>query len=112
MNDKTPPTGTLKVQGGKGATATLAVDLDLQAADSIAGMGEGAMMRFSNNGTDWSEPEPFAAKKTGWDLSALGGTKSAGLKVVYAKVSDAVGNWSQVMVAAIEYQEPAAGAIR
>ena len=111
-NDRTPPTGTLKVGGGKGATSTLVVDLDLAAGDGVSGMGTGAMMRFSNNGTDWSEPEPFAARRTGWDLSALGGTTAAGLKVVYARVSDAAGNWSQVIVAAIECHAPTEGVQR
>lgn len=111
-NDKTPPTGTLKVLGGQAATTSLVVDLDLTAADAVAGMGEGAMMRFSNDGKEWSDPEPFAARKKGFDLSVLGGTKEPGLKVVYAKVCDASGNWSGVIVAAIEYRAATEGAMR
>ncbi len=107
VNDRTPPTGTLKVAAAKSGPSV--VDLDLAVGDGVSGMGAGAQMRFSNNGTDWSEPEPFAARRTGWDLSAHGGTKGAGVKVVYARVSDAAGNWSQVLVAAIEIPEDASG---
>jgi hypothetical protein len=108
-NDKTPPEATLRIAGGKATTAALVVDLDLTAADGVSGMGEGAQMRFSNDGKAWSEPEPFAAHRAGWDLSAFGGTKEKGLRVVYARVSDASGNWTPVIVAAIEYDAAGAG---
>jgi len=111
-NDKTPPVATLKLAGGKATTSTLVVDLDIDAADGVSGMGEGARMRFSNDGKTWSEPEPFAARRPGWDLSGYGGTTEPGLRVVYARVSDATGNWTPVIVAAIEYRKdaPAEGA--
>jgi hypothetical protein len=77
--------------------------------DNVSGMGSGALMHFSNNGKDWSEPQPFAEYKSGWNLSTHGGTKDDGPKVVFARVSDAAGNWSQLLVAAIEYQTPGTG---
>jgi len=103
-HDRTAPSATLKIAGGNAATGGLLVDLDLAAGDGVSGMGKGAQMRFSNDGKAWSEPEPFAPRRTGWDLSGHGGTVEKGLKVVYARVSDAAGNWSQVVVAAIEYE--------
>jgi len=66
-------------------------------------MGKGAQMRFSNDGKTWSEPEPFAARRPDWDLSGHGGSTEPGLRVVYARCSDAAGNWTPVIVAAIEY---------
>jgi len=111
-NDKTPPTATLKVKGGEATTADLIVDLEITAADGVSGMGEGAQMSFSNDGKTWSEPEPFSQKRPGWDLSSHGGTTDAGLRVIYARVSDAAGNWTPPIVAAIEYRKeaPASGA--
>lgn len=102
-NDRTPPTATLRIAGGNATTPALLIDLDLAAGDAVSGMGKGAQMRFSNDGRTWSEPEPFAPRRAGWDLSGHGGAVERGLKVVYARVSDAAGNWSQVIVAAIEY---------
>ena len=102
-DDHTPPNGAVRIAGGATKTAAILVDLDLAATDGASGMGKGAKMRFSNNGSTWSEPEPFAARRAGWDLSGSGGTAEPGLKVVYARFSDACGNWSPVFVVAIEY---------
>ncbi len=104
LDDRAPPAATLRIAGGSAATTAALVDLDLVASDPVSGMGKGALMRFSNDGKTWSEPEPFAPRRAGWDLSGHGGTGEKGLKVVYARVSDAAGNWSQVIVAAIEYE--------
>ncbi|MCK6459527.1 MAG: right-handed parallel beta-helix repeat-containing protein [Planctomycetes bacterium] len=101
-NDRTPPTASFKVGDGKGTATGLVVDLAFNAGDGVAGMGEGSQMRLSNDGRSWTEPEPFTALRRGWDLSSHGGNAEPGLKVVYARVSDAAGNWTPVLVAAVE----------
>ncbi|HEX5136643.1 MAG TPA: hypothetical protein VFY93_06705 [Planctomycetota bacterium] len=101
-NDHAPPDGSIRIGDGKGTAQGLVVDLGIRAGDAVAGMGEGARMRFSNDGRTWSEPEPFAAERRGWDLAAFGGSAEPGLKVVFARVSDAAGNWSRVLVDAVE----------
>ncbi len=101
--DVTPPTGTVQVDGGAASTSDLLVDLDLTAVDGGSGMGPGAQMRFSNNGTTWSPPEPFATARPAWDLSTYGGSSADGSKVVYASFRDAAGNWSTSVQDSIQY---------
>jgi hypothetical protein len=101
-DDRQPPSGSVRVAGGAATTPTTEVDLEIAADDAGSGMGPGALMRFSNDGKTWSPPEPFAASRPAWDLGGYGGTAGSGVKVVYAKVRDVAGNWSQVLVAAIE----------
>jgi hypothetical protein len=60
------------------------VTLDIIASDP-SGVGE---MQFSNDGTSWSAPEPYATTKS-WMLDPGDGTKT-----VYVKLKDNVGNWS------------------
>jgi hypothetical protein len=79
------PTGTISVAGGAASTRTRAVSLSLSAQDTD-GL---AAMKFSNDqGTAWSDPEPFASTKA-WTLSAGDGTKK-----VHVKYKDGLGNWS------------------
>jgi hypothetical protein len=101
-NDRTPPSASFRIGDGKGTASGLVVDLTFTAGDGVAGMGEGAQLRLSNDGKSWTEPEPFAVVRRGWDLQGHGGNGDPGLKVVYARVSDAAGNWSPVLVAAVE----------
>ena len=54
-----------------------------------------AQMQFSSNGTTWSEAEPYSTAKS-WKLPAGDGSKT-----VFAKFSDAAGNWSDVVSATI-----------
>jgi hypothetical protein len=103
-DDRMPPTGSFRIDGGNARTSDLAVDLDLDAADALSGMGPGAQMRFSNDGKTWSPPEPYASRREGWDLTGHGGSADAGIKVVFVRVRDAAGNWSKVLVAAIEFE--------
>jgi parallel beta-helix repeat protein len=70
------------------------VTLVISATDDGSGMGSGAQMMFSNDGLNWSVPEPFATIKTGWDLTAYGGGEEDGQKTVYLKLKDSAGNWS------------------
>lgn len=108
-DDVTPPTGTLEIEGGAASTADLVVDLDLTALDGGSGMGPGAQMRFSNNGTTWSPPESFATARAGWSLSTYGGSAAEGSKVVYASLRDAAGNWSAPVQDSIQYASVGGG---
>ncbi|MFI5401436.1 MAG: hypothetical protein ACHQ1G_00655, partial [Planctomycetota bacterium] len=102
--DTTPPSGTILIAGGNETTTDLGVDLQVVADDGGSGMGAGAQMRFSNDGVAWSPPEPYATTRTGWSLSAYGGTSGAGSKTVYASFCDVAGNWSSAVIAdSIEY---------
>ncbi|UCE20590.1 MAG: putative Ig domain-containing protein [Gemmatimonadota bacterium] len=93
-----PTDGTISVHGGDDTTTVAIVGLDdLRAADALSGMGAGARMRFSNDGTLWSEPEAYAGVKSGWDLTAaeFGGDLFDGVKTVSVQFRDVAGNWSE-----------------
>jgi hypothetical protein len=70
------------------------VGLQVNFTDEGSGIGEGSMMKFSNNGSTWSNPEPYAQTKAAWDLNSYGGDPTSTIKSVYCKVSDRLGNWS------------------
>jgi len=85
--DQTPPTGAVIINNGEETTNSRIVTLQLSAEDDESGMGVGAQMCFSNEDKQWSSPKPFSLIKF-WVLSA-----GEGEKTVYAKFSDATGNW-------------------
>lgn len=69
----------------------------------------GGKMVFSNNSSVWSAPEPYALTKV-WDVSNVtyGGDNFDGTKTVYAKFSDALGNWmAQPVTTIVELVRPA-----
>jgi hypothetical protein len=83
--DNTPPTGSIEILGGD-CLGAADVQLHLQAQDGQSGMA-GGQMRFSNDGANWSVPQPYA-ESASWTLSA-----GEGAKTVYARFADAAGNW-------------------
>ncbi len=83
--DTTPPTGSILINNGAAATDALTVSLALAASDAESGVSQ---MIFSTDGTNWSEPEVFAASRS---LTLPGGD---GTKTVSVKFRDFVGNWS------------------
>ena len=85
--DTTPPTGAVSINEGAPYTNSLSVSLLLAAQDEAGGSGI-ALMRFSDDGTAWSDPVPYAASRS-WTLPAGEGTKT-----VYVRFADAAGNWS------------------
>lgn len=93
--DTTPPSGTIQVTGVEGMaerTGNPAVTLSLSATDSGSGMGSGAQMQFSSNGTTWSSPEPYQNTKA-WSLTDVtAGTEQT--RTVYVRFKDVAGNWS------------------
>ena len=88
-SDTTPPTGSIKINSGASYCSSTGVTLTLSASDSGSGMGK---MKFSNDNSIWSSEESYSASKS-WSLSSGGTTKT-----VYAKFSDASGNWITLAV--------------
>jgi len=108
--DTTPPTGTVTINGGAATTNDPFVSLELSATDD-SGMGSGARMRFSNDGSTWSPAEPFASGRDDWDLRSYGGSDAPGPKIVHARFRDAAGNWSSAsIVSSIELEAAGGGA--
>jgi len=83
--DGTAPTGSIAVNAGAANTNSILVTLALSASDAGSGM---AQMRFSNNGSNWSAWQPYAASEI-WALAA-----GDGIKTVYVQYRDVVGNVS------------------
>ena len=84
VTDVTAPAGTVAINAGASATNSAVVALTLTCSDPSGC----AQMKFSNDDTNYSTPEAFAATKS-WSLVSGDGTKG-----VYAKFKDAAGNWS------------------
>jgi len=85
--DKTPPTGTLLINGNATYAASASVTLNLNAADSLSGVSE---VRFSNDGVwDTEAWEPYSTSKS-WTV-----TSGDGSKTVYAQFKDNAGLVSQ-----------------
>ena len=72
----------------------MAIDLSGITDSGCAGLGTGAQMRFSNDGSTWTTAEAFALSKS-WDItdSSYGGTSGDGSKSVYVEVSDVAHSW-------------------
>ncbi len=87
ISDVTPPMGSIAINQGESVTNLRLVTLNLSGDDETSGMGSGAQMMLSNDNEKWFGPKPFAPTKT-WVLSV-----GEGVKTVYAKFSDAAGNW-------------------
>ena len=97
FNDLTPPTGTIVINGGAALTTNPAVNLTLTCTDA----GGCTQMQFSNDGVNWSDPEPYAATKA-WTL-----TTGEGVKTVFVRFCDSTGNWMSIATAvSIKLQKP------
>jgi len=82
--DDTPPSGlSIIINGDATYTNTTTVTLSLSASDDGYGVKE---MRFSNDGINWSDWEPYTTTRT-WILTSGDGTK-----YVYFEVKDYAGN--------------------
>lgn len=84
--DATPPSGSVYIGANATYAASSTVALSLAASDSVSAV---ARMRFSNDGSGYSSPEPFAASRT-WTLASGDGPRT-----VWAQFEDGAGNWSQ-----------------
>jgi len=87
LSDNTPPTGTITINNGDKLTHSPNVTLTLFATDDGEELGGDALMTFSNDSKEWSDPEPYTVTKM-WTL-----TPGKGGKTVYVKFRDAAGNW-------------------
>ena len=85
VNDAAPPTGSIVINGGGVSTHTAYVTLTLSASDPQSGVSQ---MRFSNDGTNWSDWETYASTKQ-WTL-----TPGNGGRTVYVQYRDSAGNIS------------------
>jgi hypothetical protein len=85
-NETTPPTGTIRINDDATYTTSTDVTLTLTCTDANGC----AQMKFSNDNTNWSSPEVYAATKA-WSIQWGDGTKT-----VYVKFQDNPGNWSTV----------------
>ena len=90
MVDTVDPSGTVDINGGDDFTNDTAVNLALSANDPSPASGV-AEIRFSNDGTNWSGWEPFAASKS-WSLAGGDGEKT-----VHVQFKDAAGNESDTV---------------
>ena len=92
--DNRAPMGRVLINGGARITNKSTVRLTLSAQDPDPGSSVESM-RFSNNGTNWSGWEPYAASKA-WTLR-----RGVGTRTVYAQYKDRAGNESAVVKDAI-----------
>jgi YD repeat-containing protein len=83
--DPIPPTGEVTVNNGDPYTTSDTVTLNLSASDTGSGIFQ---MRFSNDGSTWSNWEAYATSKT-WTLAT-----GSGSKTVYAQFKDNAENIS------------------
>ncbi len=86
--DTVGPVGTIAMAGAITQTNSRTVSLVLSSADAV-------QMKFSNDGTTWTSPEVYGAAKS-WTLAA-----GDGVKTIYVKFKDSVGNWSNAYTATV-----------
>jgi beta propeller repeat protein len=96
--DLTPPTGSIS---SSTSIASTPADFSLSATDNESDVSG---MRFSNNGTDWSDWESYSASKS-WDFTdpTYGGTSYFGTKTVYAMFRNEGNLESEVSSVQFEY---------
>lgn len=102
-----PTTGTISVAAGATYANSATSDLTLSATGAT-------YMRFSNNGTNWSEYEDYSTSKSAWNItSGYGGSSSEGTKNVYVQYKDTAGNESSIYSDSIMYDitAPANGSV-
>ncbi len=86
--DKTPPTGSIKINNDASYTTSTSVTLGLSATDTgDAGIDK---LMFSLDNLNWLAPLPYTTNAS----TTLSSTN--GIKYAYVKFSDKAGNWSQV----------------
>ncbi|MBI4358501.1 MAG: hypothetical protein HY584_04305, partial [Candidatus Omnitrophica bacterium] len=81
--DTTPPTGSVKINNDASSTNSTAVTLNLTGSDLTSGIDE---MRFSTDGVNWTDWEPFNSTKSNFILPT-----GDGFKMVYVEFKDNAG---------------------
>jgi hypothetical protein len=87
--DPSAPAGTVNIDLGAEATTTGVVDLYLSFTDAVSAPKD---VRFLNDGGAFSPWQPYVSVKTGWSLSAFGGSTLTGTRTVRVEVRDYAGN--------------------
>ena len=104
--DRTPPTGSLTLDGGEGVTPSRIVLLSVSGDDNLSGPFQ---VRFSNDGKTWSDWEPFQGKvERLWDLTSYGGSDdpTQAERTVWAEIEDVAGNISAPLSAQVMVNPP------
>ena len=96
INDIIESLDPIIINGNAGSTNSQSVTLNLFAWDVTSGT---TFMKFSNDGTTWSDAEPYATTKS-WTL-----TPDYGIKTVSVMFQDAAGNWSSAYSASITFTD-------
>jgi hypothetical protein len=101
--DTRAPTGTIVIKNGSGSTNNQNVKLTLSASDALSGVKK---MRFSNDGSSWTNWLKYKTKYKNWDLTNedFGGTPDLGMKKVYAQFRDRALNVSKSYKDSIVFQ--------
>ena len=97
--DTTPPIGSLLINDGDDLSKSFIASLKLSASDTYGIVA----YQLSNDGTKWTDEYPWTSapnepiKINEWDLQleVYGGNSAEGLKTVYVRYKDKVGNWSE-----------------
>jgi len=93
-----PPTGTIALNNSSAYTNSATVNLAIAASDPNSG-GYVSQMKFSNNGSLWSDYETYSGTKV-WDITnaTYGGTSENGAKTTYVKLKDNFNNESTATI--------------
>ena len=98
--DTKPPAGEILINNGDEITKIFLVTLTISASD------ENGIESYtlSNDGSTWTLPVSFTGKLNidGWDLRQHGGNRDEGIRPVYVKYKDKVGNVSDLISDDIE----------
>ena len=92
--DRTGPTGSVAINGGAASTSSRLATLTLGATDTASAVTN---MQFSWNGTSWYGWEPYASTR---NVTLPAG---AGVKTIYVRFRDALGNVSASFSDSITY---------
>ena len=101
--DTQGPEAKIYLNAGDFFTHSRYISIYNDVVDEVNGLGEGALMQFSNDGATWSPQEPLSNKKLLWDLASYGGNLNAEIKTVYARFCDSKGFWSAAITNSIQY---------
>ncbi|MBI4398402.1 MAG: RHS repeat protein, partial [Candidatus Omnitrophica bacterium] len=96
LDSQPPVLAQMSINQGAATTKSSSVNLTLASYDLGSQVTE---MSFSNDGVNFSLPEPFSTSKT-WNLE-----ESKGNKTVWVKLKDASGFWSNPTSASIVYEK-------
>ena len=101
--DTQGPEAKIYLNAGDFFTHSRYISIYNDVVDEVNGLGEGALMQFSNDGITWSPQEPLSNKKLLWNLASYGGNLNPEIKTVHARFCDSKGFWSADITNSIQY---------